>query len=116
MMNDESGEMDDIEVINPFEDECEEGEVDMDDYGEEGEMEVMELAEGESQSDSDSDDSGAQELEAIKEILADKNKMKMIAKEAKALGMTDMKDDESEESESDSESEIENKPIAIQKD
>jgi hypothetical protein len=55
MMDAESGEMDDIEVINPFEDECEEGEVDMDDYGEEGEMEVMELAEGESQSDSDSD-------------------------------------------------------------
>jgi hypothetical protein len=43
MDDDESGESD-LEGINPasfFEDECEEGEVDMDDYGEEGEMEMM---------------------------------------------------------------------------
>ena len=34
------------DIICPFEDECEEGEVDMDDYGEEGEVELLELASG----------------------------------------------------------------------
>ena len=33
-----------MDIICPFEDECEEGEVDMDDYGEEGEVELLELA------------------------------------------------------------------------
>lgn len=55
MMDDESGEVD-FDALNPFEDECEEGEVDMDDFGEEGEMEFMELASGESQSESHSSD------------------------------------------------------------
>lgn len=45
-----------------FDEECEEGEADMDDYGEEGELEFMELAPGESESATHSSD---EEEEAI---------------------------------------------------
>ena len=63
----------------------------MDDYGEEGEMEFMELAPGESQSATHSSD---EEEEAVQEILASEKKMKAIKKEAKALGRKDPEADD----------------------
>ena len=60
-MDEESGEYD-MNPMGMFEDECEEGEVDMDDYGKESELEIMELAPGESQSATHSSD---EEQEAI---------------------------------------------------
>lgn len=80
-IDDESGEVD---VGDFFEDECEEGEIEMDDYGEEGEMEFMELADGEELSGTNSSDA---EEEAVREIMGDEKRMKAIKKEAKALGM-----------------------------
>lgn len=63
-MDDESGEFDmrDTGPMGLFDEECEEGEVDMDDYGEEGELEFMELASGESESATHSSD---EEEEAV---------------------------------------------------
>ena len=73
MLDDESGEMDmddesgefDMGHAGPmgfFDEEAEEGEADMDDYGEEGELEFMELASGESESATHSSD---EEEEAV---------------------------------------------------
>tara|TARA_B110000285_G_C15097962_1_gene603233 strand:+ start:345 stop:587 length:243 start_codon:yes stop_codon:yes gene_type:complete len=78
----------------------------MDDYGEEGEMEFMELAPGESQSATHSSD---EEEEAVQEILASEKKMKAIKKEAKALGRTETEADDSKSKDKKSDKEKEKK-------